>query len=120
MTDSGYEKSEPRMGLVALAFGGIMVALILVVLALQGFYDRAREQQIFVQVLQPVSEDLVNLRAKEDGQLHSYQYLDRAAGTVRIPIERAMELLEKEAAEGRLSYPAKPAPVKPQGVPNAN
>ena len=77
-----------------------------------------REQQIYVKELEPVAEDLRNLRAKEDGQLHSYQYIDRARGTVRIPIERAMELLEEEYAEGRLSYPTKPAPVKvepPQG-----
>jgi hypothetical protein len=100
------------MGLVAAAFGAIIVGLILVVLALQAVYDHAREQQIYVKVLEPVSEDLTNLRAKEDGQLHSYQYIDRAAGSVRIPIERAKELLEKEYAEGRLGYPTRPAPVK--------
>jgi hypothetical protein len=111
-TGNGYEKGEPRMGLVAAAFGGLIVGLILVVLAVQAVYDHMREQQIYVKVLEPVSEDLRNLRAKEDGQLHSYQYIDRATGAVRIPVERAMELLEKEYAEGRLSYPTKPAPVK--------
>jgi hypothetical protein len=29
--------------------------------------------------------------------LHSYKYVDRAKGTVRIPIERAMELVIEEA-----------------------
>jgi len=121
-TGDGYEKSDPRMGLVAAAFGGLIVGLILVVLAVQAVYDHMREQQIYVKVLEPVSEDLRNLRAREDGQLHSYQYVDRATGAVRIPVERAMELLEKEYAEGRLSYPTKPAPVKaeqPQGAGNA-
>jgi hypothetical protein len=107
-TGNGYEKGEPRMGLVAAAFGGLIVGLILVVLAVQAVYDHMREQQIYVKVLEPVSEDLRNLRAKEDGQLHSYQYIDRATGAVRIPVERAMELLEKEYAEGRLSYPTEP------------
>jgi hypothetical protein len=87
--------SEPRMGLVAAVFGAIVVGLILVVLGVQAIYDRVLEQQIYVKVLEPVSEDLKDLRAREDEQLHSYRYIDRAAGTVRIPIERAMELLEK-------------------------
>jgi hypothetical protein len=121
-TGNGYEKGEPRMGLVAAALGGTIVGLILVVLAVQAVYDHMREQQIYVKVLEPVSEDLRNLRAREDGQLHSYQYVDRSTGAVRIPVERAMELLEKEYAEGRLSYPTKPTPVKvepPQGAGNA-
>ena len=120
MAENGYEQGEPRMGLVAAAFGAIIVGLIAVVLGLQALYDHLREQQIYVKVLQPVSEDLLNLRAREEGQLHSYQYIDRASGRVRIPIERAMELLARESAEGRLSYPTKPAPVKPLGGPSAN
>lgn len=122
MSSNGYEKSEPRMSLVALAFGAIVAGLIIVILGLQAVYDRVHEKQIFVKVLEPVSEDLRNLRAKEDGQLHSYQYIDRASGAVRIPIERAMELLEKEAAAGKLRYPTSPAPVKvepTQGVASA-
>ena len=100
MNGPGYEKGEPRIGVVAGALGAIVVGLILVVLGLQAIYDRAREEQIYVRVLAPVSEDLKDLRAGEDGQLHSYQYIDRGAGTVRIPIERAMELLAKERQGG--------------------
>ena len=37
--------------------------------------------------------DLHALRAEEDGLLHGYAWVDRKAGTVRIPIERAMALL---------------------------
>jgi hypothetical protein len=37
--------------------------------------------------------DLRRLRAAEDEQLNTYGWLDRNAGTVRIPIARAMELL---------------------------
>ena len=115
----GYEKGEPRMGLVASAFGAMVIGLVLVILAIQAVYDRVQEEQIFVKVLEPVSEDLRNLRAREDGQLHSYQYIDRAAGSVRIPIERAMEMIEKEAAANRLGYPTKPAPVRVEPPPAA-
>jgi hypothetical protein len=48
--------------------------------------------------------DLQHLRQAEDDILHSYGWVDRGAGIVRIPIEQAMDLL---AARG---LPARPAP----------
>jgi hypothetical protein len=36
---------------------------------------------------------LVELRAAENNELNSYGWIDRNAGTVRIPIDRAMQLL---------------------------
>jgi hypothetical protein len=38
-------------------------------------------------------QDLRTLHAAEDAVLNSYGWVDRQAGTVRIPIARAMELL---------------------------
>jgi hypothetical protein len=37
--------------------------------------------------------DLAKLRAAEDANLDSYGWIDRNSGTVRIPIDRAMQLL---------------------------
>ena len=37
-------------------------------------------------------EDLAALRTREDATLSSYGWVDRNAGVVRIPIDRAMEL----------------------------
>lgn len=39
------------------------------------------------------SRDLATMRQAEDTRLHSYGWVDRRAGTVRIPIDRAMDLL---------------------------
>jgi hypothetical protein len=44
--------------------------------------------------------DLQRLRAEEDTMLQGYAWVERSAGRVRIPIERAMELL---AARGGAS-----------------
>lgn len=38
-------------------------------------------------------QDLSDLRAREDQQLQSYGWVDKNAGVVRIPIERAMQLV---------------------------
>jgi len=58
--------------------------------------------------------DLQAFRAREDSVLHSYGWVDKEAGVVRIPIEEAMRLL----VERGLATPA-PAPVSPEPVPEA-
>ena len=45
-------------------------------------------------------EDLRRLRAREDALLDGYGWDDRGAGTVRIPIERAVDLLVERASAG--------------------
>jgi hypothetical protein len=46
-------------------------------------------------------EDLAVFDAHEQLKLHSYGWIDRRAGVVRIPIERAMELVSaRESAKG--------------------
>ena len=42
--------------------------------------------------------ELRALRAEEERRLHGYGWIDRSAGVVHIPIERAMELVAKEKA----------------------
>lgn len=37
-------------------------------------------------------KDLTQMREEEEATLHSYGWVDRKAGVVRIPIERALEL----------------------------
>lgn len=42
------------------------------------------------------AQDLANFRQREDAQLNSYGWVDRSAGTVHIPIERAMDLMAEQ------------------------
>jgi len=44
------------------------------------------------------SVDLKSMRAAEDARLHGYGWVDRNAGVVHIPIERAMELTSEATA----------------------
>ena len=53
-------------------------------------------------------QDLRALRAAEDALLNTYGWVDRNAGTVRIPIARAMEVLAERG------LPARPEPAVPQ------
>jgi hypothetical protein len=114
----GFDRSEPNVRLIAIFGAGTLALLVVSVLALQYYYDRVLEEQVFVKVQEPVAQTLVDLRAREDEELHSYRYLDREKGTVRLPIERAMELLANEAAQGKLKYAQRAAPVEIQGGAN--
>ena len=42
---------------------------------------------------------LSGLRAHEDSTMHEYGWADKEKGTVKIPIEHAMEMMAKEAAQ---------------------
>jgi len=46
-------------------------------------------------------EDLARLRQSEDAVLHSYAWIDRNAGIVRIPIDRAMTLTAEKGLPTR-------------------
>ena len=45
--------------------------------------------------------DLAARRKAEDATLNSYAWIDRSAGTIRIPINRAMDLLVERAQKER-------------------
>jgi hypothetical protein len=54
-------------------------------------------------------EDIKDLRRSEDPLLTRYEWIDQGAGTVRIPIERAMELLAERGLPHRAEQPGEPA-----------
>lgn len=108
---SGYEESDARVGFIAWSGVGIVVFLIVTILAVQVYFDSIKNQQEFVKLLEPVSEDYRNLRAREDAELYSYKYTDREKGTVRLPIQRAMDLVVSEAQSGSVFYPTRPQRV---------
>jgi stringent starvation protein B len=110
--ETGYDKQEPKAGLIAGLTLATFVAIIAVILGVQAYFDRVRDEQIYQAQLAPVSDDLKNLRNAEDEVLNSYKVIDKQTGIVQIPVKRAMELIAQEAAEGKLQYAQKSYPVK--------
>lgn len=110
--DLGYDRSEPHIGPILWNIVGIVLILALVIGGVEFYYSNYRDRVIEETQLTPVSQDLLNLRATEDQQLNSYGIADRAAGTVRLPVSRAMELVLAEAKEGKPKYPVAPYAVK--------
>jgi len=54
--------------------------------------------------------DLRDMRAAEDQLLHAYSWVDRDKGVVRMPIDRAMDILAQRGLAAR------PAADQPQGT----
>jgi len=112
----GHEGRDVSVRIILLLGAGLvtLAAVVQVVLFFQmGGLWRARQKELPPPV--PVAQalpsappeprlqiapslDLKALRAAEDAQLHGYGWVDRKGGVVHIPIERAMDLVTKEAA----------------------
>lgn len=50
-------------------------------------------------------QDLVDLRARDGAAIHSYGWVDKQAGIVRIPVERAIALLAERGLPARSGAP---------------
>jgi hypothetical protein len=112
----GFDTAEVNAKAVAIFLVVTVVMLIVVIGGVQYYFDSVHEQEVYQKIEVPVSDDLRDLRAREDGQLGSYAYVNREAGTVRLPISRAMEILAAEAAEGKLPYATQDQKVKKEAV----
>ena len=115
---AGYELSDLRPGYIAFFAIGLSVVLgIAVVIASLIVHFKtvqharqdtpiprlAREREAMpeprLQVDAP--NELRQMRAAEDAALDSYGWVDKDAGIVRIPVDRAMEILAKKGLPSR-------------------
>jgi hypothetical protein len=92
----GYETRDAR-AISLLSFGvGLIVALVVVELLMLGFYRlfmSERPKSIQERAVSNIYEQLRELRRDEDAALSSYGWVDRKADVVRIPIDRAIDLV---------------------------
>lgn len=116
----GFDYSEPRSGSIW-AFTIISVLVLVVMIgALQQYFDKIWDEAVYEKVQAPPSEQLQSLRNRDTWDLTHYMYLDKKSGQVRIPLEEAQQLFLKEAAAGKPFYPGKPTlPKKEEDQPPA-
>jgi hypothetical protein len=63
-------------------------------------------------------QDLQTMRAAENSVLNSYDWIDKDKGTVRIPVDRAIEILAQKGLPARPQESGKTIEEKPQGRKN--
>ncbi len=116
--EQGYDFAEPAAKQILIFTVITVILLVVMIVGVQVFFNQIWDTEVTERVLQAPSEDLKNVHNREDAALGQYKMLDRAKGVVNLPIKRAMELFAKEAAEGKMFYPAKPVAPKAED-PNA-
>jgi hypothetical protein len=109
---AGHEQSEVSVRLIVVSLAFLAVATFIILLLVVGifryFYDVDNTGALIRPVIPPEPrievapyEQLQQLHAKEDHILNSYAWVDKQAGVVRVPIDRAIDLL---AAKGLPSH----------------
>ncbi len=96
--NAGYEKRDVNIFMVIGLSILSVVLLIIILVFLIDYFVESKEQMIYEAQLQPESADLNSLLVAEEEELTSYKVLDTERGVYRIPVDRAMELLVKEAS----------------------
>lgn len=108
----GFDRSEPKTGAIWAFTIGSVIVLIVVIGALEQYFEKIWNDAVYQKVLVPTSDELKTVRARDDWDLTHYMYLHKETGQVRIPVERAQELFMKEVAAGKPFYPGKPTVPK--------
>jgi hypothetical protein len=103
----GFDRAEPSVGAIFGFAIGSVILLVITIFAIQQYFEHIWNQAVYEKVLAPPSEQLRELRGRDDWNLTHYLYMDKASGQVRIPVDQAMDLLLKDAAAGKTFYPAK-------------
>jgi len=113
----GYEQSDAHVGsilrfgvafVIVLAFSGVAAWLCFDVLAARANRNDPKVSPLAMNETPPEPrllvdepQDLGAVRKEEEEILDSYGWVDKERGVVRIPIERAIELLAKEGLPSR-------------------
>ena len=110
----GFDHTEPNTPAIWLFTICSVVGLILVIVAVQGYFDQIWKEAVYERVLSVPSEQLQDVRNRDAWNLTHYMYgnLDKSTNRVRIPIDQAMQSFAAEAAAGKLFYPAKATAIK--------
>ncbi len=107
-----YDRHEARAGLIAGVSLGVIGLLVVMIVGIYWFYTFAYERTEYEQYTGVSSKELQAIHDREEEQLHRYSFIDKEKGVVRIPIDRAMELVAADFAAGKVGYNTTSYPVK--------
>ena len=107
-----YDRHEARSGVVVAVTASVLIVLVVFVAGIYWLYTVSYEQVEFQQYTGVSSAELQAIHDREDEHLHLYTYVDKEKGVVRIPIDRAIDIVAREFAAGTVSYNTKSYPVK--------
>jgi len=100
LAEIGFDRTEVQTLPVVVVTVVIVGFIVAVCVGCAIYYNSFRDAQVERLQLEPVSQDYVELQSREQKHLNTYGTIDKASGTIRIPIEKAMDLVVAESAPG--------------------
>ena len=102
--NGGYERTDLRIEALLAGLAGTLVLLVVAFVGMYGFlqWGPSMQERPFARGPLPPGprlettprSELLKILEREQGRLREYRWIDRDAGVVQIPIERAMSLVE--------------------------
>jgi hypothetical protein len=119
------ETDNPKNAMILAMVIGTVASLIVVVLAIVQFFDMSVRTEVQEKVLGQQSSALRDLHAMEQDKLSHYAWVDQKAGIVRLPIDRAAELVARDFDKrpgglikvDDLAVPSPTTPAPPAALP---
>ena len=110
----GFDDTEPdSKSIFGFVIGSILL-LVLVIGALQYYFDSVWKNMVQENVLSVPAPELGAQRNLEAWRMTHYEYTDKSKTTVRIPMDRARAMFMEEMKAGKAFYPGKPTEPKPE------
>jgi hypothetical protein len=110
----GYDHHEARAGVIAF-WALATIAFLLGSIVLMNWLSTVTEEKEYSELVgKRYWEETVKIRAREEENLNHYGFVDKEKGVVRLPVDRAMQILEAQFKEGKISYNTKTYAVKPE------
>lgn len=100
------EDDRPNLRAIIIWFVGIVLSVVAAVIFIHEYFGIHMRKEIAQKVLSAENPVLRDLRAQEHASLSKYQWVDKKAGVVRIPVERAQELVLRDWSARPKTLPA--------------
>lgn len=115
--EEGFDRHEPRSGVIALVSGATVLLLLTIVIGVYWFYMVEYERTEQAHYTGVASKELQAIHEREDEHLYRYTYIDKDKGVVRIPIDRAMDLIVNDYRDnGKVFYNTTAYPAKQEAL----
>lgn len=90
------EPDNVNMTVLGIFVAGLLLILVVLVIGIQTFFTQTTQAQLVDKVYSRVDPALNLLRTQEAEKLNEYRWVNRSQGIVRIPVDRASELVLAE------------------------
>jgi len=108
----GFDPTEPEASRITMFVVISVITLVVVIVALQNYFENVWTSAVTEKVLTAAPPELKDQRALEAWRMTHYEYTTPAKSQVRLPLDRARELVLQEAAQGKTFYPGRPTTPK--------